>query len=152
MQDGREDKHANDLFYVCSVIEHTARKTKNKRGELVQKLGETELARLLHLADVLHCEPLETTANDLIQRCNIPNGIFDNIAACKYTVPTCFDIAKVYKRLIISVARDSNLTLIDALQQVYTSWISPKIDDYNSSLYYENPDYLFKSYIAGKPI
>ena len=36
-----------------------------------------------------------------------------------------------------------------ALTEVYTSWISEKIDDYNSSMYYENPQYIYESYSAG---
>lgn len=27
--------------------------------------------------------------------------------------------------------------------------ISPKIDDYNSSVYYENPSYIYESYLEG---
>ena len=150
--DGRESKRENDLFFVCSVIELIGRNTKNKRGEVVQKLGETEIKRLLELADILHCEPVEATANDLITKRAITNGNFDNIAICKYTIPTHFDIAKVYKRLIADLAEKRNTELYDALIHVYTSWISEKIDDYNSSMYFENPQYLYESYIAGKAI
>lgn len=32
---------------------------------------------------------------------------------------------------------------MDALIKVYNSFLSEKIDDYNSSMYYENPFYLF---------
>jgi hypothetical protein len=44
------------------------------------------------------------------------------------------------------------ITLPAALMQVYTSWISDKIDNYNSSMYYESPQYLFASYVAGEPL
>lgn len=60
-----------------------------------------------------------------------------------------WDIGKVYERLIKQVAQDKNISIIDALIQVYNSFISPKIDDYNSSVYYENPSYLFESYKEG---
>lgn len=30
------------------------------------------------------------------------------------------------------------------------SFISPKIDDYNSSVYYENPSYLLEAYREGR--
>ena len=36
--------------------------------------------------------------------------------------------------------------IIDALIEVYNSFISSKIDDYNSSVYYENPSYIFECY------
>ena len=40
-------------------------------------------------------------------------------------------------------------TIITTMMIVYNSWITRKIDDYNSSMYYENPAYLFESYKAG---
>jgi hypothetical protein len=150
---GRETKHENDLFFVCSVIEYIARKTKNHRSDIVRAIGEQEITRLLNLADVLlHCEPIEKTAEDLQIQRNIIEGNFDNVALCKYRIPTHFDIGKVYKRLITNVAENQKITAANALIQVYTSWISEKIDNYNSSMYYENPQYLFESYRAGEPL
>ena len=34
------NKEKNDFFYVCSLIEYIARETKNKRGVIVEALGE----------------------------------------------------------------------------------------------------------------
>lgn len=149
---GREDRRENDLFFACSVIEVIGRKTKNRRSTVVRMLGESEIVRLYELADVFHCEPIENTGMDLIRRCNIADGDFDNVALCKYAVPTHFDIAKVYKRLIVSIADAQNITLAEALRKVYMSWISDSISDYNSSMYFENPQYLFESYRAGEPL
>ena len=149
---GRENKRENDLFFVCSVIEVMGRMTKNRRGFVVRTLGEKAIARLLDLADVYHCEPVETVAADFIKQCAVPAGDFDNVASCKYNVPTHFDIAKVYKRLIFTVAETQHLPLIAVFQQVYSSWISEKIDDYNSSMYFENPQYIHESYRAGETL
>lgn len=57
-----------------------------------------------------------------------------------------WDISKVYKRLIKMIAEYEKIEVIDALMEVYNSFISPKIDDYNSSVYYENPNYIFECY------
>ena len=149
---GREEKIENDLFFVCSVIEHIGRSTKNKRGEVVKKLGEAEIKRLLELADVLHCEPIEATSDKLIKSYGLNEGDFDNVALCKFSVPTCFDIAKVYKRLAVDITNKENCTPLNALIKVYMSWISEKIDDYNSSMYFENRQYLYASYAAGNTI
>ena len=73
-------------------------------------------------------------------------GNFDNVGECKYSIPSHWDIGKVYKRLIKMVATDENIGIIDALIKVYNSFIGAKIDDYNSSVYYENPSYIFESY------
>ena len=59
-------------------------------------------------------------------------------------------LEKVYKRLIKMVAADENIGIVDALIKVYNSFISAKIDDYNSSVYYENPSYIFESYRENK--
>jgi hypothetical protein len=149
---GREDKRENDLFFVCAVIEVIGRKTKNRRGDVVQALGENEIARLLDLADVLHCEPVENTAAELIAQHAIAGGGFDNVALCKYNVPTHFDIAKVYKRLIAAVAESQRITFAAALRDIYSSWISDAISDYNSSMYFENPQYLLESFRAGEAL
>lgn len=56
----------------------------------------------------------------------------------------------MYKCLIKRVAEYEKIDRIEALQKVYNSFISPKIDDYNSSVYYENPEYIFECYREGK--
>ena len=48
-----------------------------------------------------------------------------------------WDIGKVYKRLIKAVAEHEKIGIIEALFKVYNSFLSTKIDDYNSSMYYE---------------
>ena len=48
------------------------------------------------------------------------------------------------------VAADEGIGIIEALIKVYNSFISAKIDDYNSSVYYENPSYIFESYRENK--
>ena len=149
---GRESKEENDLFFVCSLIERIARTTKNRRSDVALALGRSELERLLNLADILHCEPLEKTAEELIEKLNIANGTFDNVADCRYAAPSVFDIGKVYKRLVSAVAKQDGILFADALVSVYTSWISPKIDNYNSSMFYESPEYLFQSWLAGEPL
>lgn len=39
---------------------------------------------------------------------------------------------------------------VEALMKVYNSFISSKIDDYNSSVYYENPSYIYECYMENK--
>lgn len=34
------EREKNDFFYVCSLIEFIARRTKNKRGVITQALGK----------------------------------------------------------------------------------------------------------------
>ncbi|MDR3237990.1 MAG: hypothetical protein LBT84_05765 [Spirochaetia bacterium] len=150
--EGREPKLDNDLFFVCAVIEQIGRTTTNRRADVVRAIGEKKLSHLFELADVYHCEPVENTANDLIENHNITKSDFDNVSNCKYKVPYFMDIARVYMRLIVDVMKQNDTSPIDALIAVYSSWISGKIDDYNSSMYFENQQYLYESYIAGEPL
>ena len=148
---GREPKLDNDLFFVCSLIEYIGRVTKNRRADVVSALGNDVLTKYLELADIYHCEPVENTAADLIEKHGITEGHFDNTVS-DYNIPTVFDIAKVYKRLIVNIIENSKTAPIDAFIDVYTSWISDKISDYGCSMFYENPEYLYLSYIEGEPI
>ena len=66
------------------------------------------LFRYLELADVYHCEPIENTATDLIEKRGIVTGSFDNTTG-DFNVHMVFDIAKVYKRLIVNVAESEGL-------------------------------------------
>jgi hypothetical protein len=148
--EGREDKDANNLFFLCSLIEYIGRKTKNHRNVVVNAIGKDDLQHIFDLADVYHSENMDKLLFELTERHRIESGIFDNVANAKYSIPTHWDIGKVYKRLIIKVSERENRSFIDVLSEVYNSWLSRKIEDFNSSVYYESPDYLFQSYLKGK--
>ena len=148
--EGRESKKDNDLFYTCSLIDYIARKTKNTRADVVNKLGKQRIDKIYDLADVYHCDNIDRVSDDFIEEAGIQEGNFDNVGECKYSIPSHWDIGKVYKRLIKMVAADENIGIVDALIKVYNSFISAKIDNYNSSVYYENPAYIFESYRENK--
>ena len=147
---GREDNNANHLFFLCSLIEYIGRKTKNHRNVVVNAIGKNDLQHIFDLADVYHSENIDKLSFELTEKHNIESGIFDNVAITKYSIPTYWDIGKVYKRLIIEISRKDDKSLIDALSEVYNSWLSRKIEDFNSSVYYESPAYLFQSYLKGE--
>ena len=147
---GREDKNANNLFFLCSLIEYIGRKTKNHRNVVVNAIGKTGLQHIFDLADVYHSENMDKLLFELTKKYNIECGIFDNVADAKYSIPTHWDIGKVYKRLIISINKKENRPFIDLLSEVYNSWLSRKIEDFNSSVYYESPEYLLQSYLTGE--
>ena len=143
------DIEKDDLFYVCSLIEFIGRKTKNKRSTIVQILGKKELSRQVSLAEVNHCLSFEQVSDEIIEHFNITDGEFDSVGECKYTLPSVQSIGKVYQRLIISVISEAD-NLIDVLYKVMSSFISDEISDFNSSVYYSNPDYLKWSYLDGQ--
>ena len=117
-----------------------------QKGRCCKCIGKKRLEKIYDLADVYHCDNIDRVSDDFIAEAGIKKGSFDNVGDCRYTIPTYWEIGKVYKRLIKQVAENEKISVIDALMQVYNSFISPKIDDYNSSVYYENPSYIFESY------
>ena len=149
-QIGRESKKDNDLFFTCSLIDYIARKTKNTRKDIVNSLGKQRVEKIYDLADVYHSDNIDRVSQDFIEEAGIQQGNFDNVGDCGYAIPTYWDIGKVYKRLIKMVAEDEHVSIVDALFEVYNSFISSKIDDYNSSVYYENPSYIFGCYKENK--
>lgn len=146
---GREKKEHNDLFFVCSLIEYIGRKTKNHRNVVVNAIGKNKLQHIYDLADIYHSENIDKISDELILNFDIEQGVFDNVKDGKYSIPTHWDIGKVYKRLIVDVCNGQDKTPIDALAEVYNSWLSRKIENFNSSLYYESPGYLYQSYVKG---
>ena len=147
---GRENKKDNDLFYTCSLIDYIARKTKNRRAVIVNALGRDRLAKIYDLADIYHSDNIDRVSDDFIKAAGILPGTFDNVADAKYAVPSHWDIGKVYKRLILGIAKERGIDAIDALIAAYNSFVSDKIDDYNSSFYYDNPQSILQTYLSGK--
>ena len=149
---GRESAKENDLFFTCSLIDYIARKTQNKRVDVVDRLGKKRLEKIYDLSDVYHSDNIDRVSDDFIKESGIEKGNFDNVKECSYTIPSHWDIGKVYKRLIKGVAEAEKIGIIQALWNVYHSFISEKIDDYNSSVYYENPSYLLECYLEKRVI
>jgi hypothetical protein len=143
-------KRANDMFYVCSLIEYIARKTKNKRVDVVQNLGHKNLQHLLDLADVYHCDNIDAVADDFIARANLADGDFDNVGQAKYTIPSYWDMGKVYKRLVLMVAEDEQIEDACAIERVYSNPICRLIDDYNGIYYCGSPEAIFVGYKYGE--
>ena len=138
----------DDLFYVCSMIEFVARKTHNRDKDIVSKLSYNALKHQLKAAGVNHCLSFEQVSDEWIEEYQIPEGIYDNISTCRYEVPTVTAIGRVYQTLILDVM-DLYENIIETIRKVYSSFISEEISNYNSSVYYSNPDYLRCSYEEG---
>lgn len=140
-----ENKEDNDLFFLCSLIEYIARKTKNTKKAVVEKLGKKNIQKIYDLADVYHSENIEKVSDEFIELTSIQEGDYDIITRCQYRVPSFWEIAKVYRRLIMMVNSDKN-KYVETTIEVLSSWIIPHIDNYNSSMYYENPSYIYACY------
>lgn len=146
---GREDSQSNAVFFVCSLIDYIARKTKNERKVVVDALGPQRISKLIELADVYHSENIDAVSDRFIEDAGISKGNFDNVAVARYAVPSHWDIGKVYKRLVMSIMEEEGVEPNEAIERAYGSFVSPLIDDYNGSFYYESPQAIFVAYRYG---
>lgn len=142
------DKERNDYFYVCSLVEYIARETKNHRREVVKAIGEEGIKKLLHDAEVNHCLSFEQVSDEVIDYHQIKSGNFDTISNCKYRVPSYLDIGRLYSIMIEDCAKRGEE--VQELMKIFSSFISDEISNFNTDLYYQNPNYLEWSYREGK--
>ncbi len=147
---GREEQKENDLFFTCSLIEYIARKTKNKRSDTVDVLGRASIEKIYDSADVYHSDNIETVSDSFIEKSGLKEGTFDNVSDAKYAVPSHWDIGKIYKRLILGISREKGLSVMDSLFEAYHSFVTDKIQDYNSSFYYDAPQNILNAFLDGK--
>ncbi len=135
----------SNLFFTCSVIELIGRQRKLARSDVVNSMGKSNIERLYNYADVFHCEPIAKVADDFITDCKIPVGDFDNVALCRYDLPSYYDIGEVYARLIEDVHTDSE-SVTDTLIKVFNSFLCQAISNFNSDLFYQPRQYLRECY------
>lgn len=87
-------------------------------------------------------------ADEWIEQYDIKEGIFNTIDTCRYTVPSVTSIERVYQQLVLgAIAMDGDAA--QAIIDVFSSFISDEISNFNTNVYYSNPDYLKCSYEEG---
>ena len=91
-----------------------------------------------------HCLSFEQVSDEIISYYGIEQGSFDTITGCKYSVPSFLDIGKLYSIMIEDCAKPGEE--IQELLKIFSSFISDEISNFNTDLYYQNPDYLEWSY------
>ena len=126
-----ENQKENDLFFVCSILEYIARKTKNKKKYIVEQIGKEKIKKIFDLAEIYHSENIEKVSDEIMKESNIKTGNYTLIL--KDERPTFWEIGRVYQRLILKMDNNTE-TFIDNLYTVMTSWIILEIDHYESSL------------------
>ena len=142
------EKQKDDIYYVCSLIEFIARKTKNHRQDVIRHFSKADVERQLRLAEVNHCLSFEQVSDELIEDYGISDGDFDTVKECRYDVPSFLSIGMLYQELVLSTMKNEDAA--QGIIDVFSSFISDEISDFNSNVYYTNPDYLRCSYLEGK--
>ena len=142
-----DDKRKDDIYYVCTMIEFVARATNNRCKDVIKKLSKKNIEHQLRVAEVNHCLSYEQVADEWIEQYGITFGSFDMVKACKYSVPSVNAIGRVYQQLVVATTEENEEA--QAIIDVFSSFISDEISDFNSSVYYSSPDYLRCSYEEG---
>lgn len=144
------EREKDDLFYVCSLLEYIARATCNYRKDLISYFSKDVLNWQLKVAQVNHCISFEQVSDELIEKLKIKQGDFDSVKNCKYEVPTYLSVGRIFQRLILSVYEKSENDLAQEIINVFSSFLSDEISNFNSAVYYANPSYLLASYEEGR--
>lgn len=132
------NQQQNDFFYVCSLIEYTARNTNNRRGAIIDALGKDGLLKQLKDAEVNHCLSFEQVSDEIIEIYGIKPGEFDTITNCKYRIPGFMDIGRLYSIMIEDCAKPGEE--VNEMIKVFKSFISDEISNFKIGVYYQNPD------------
>ena len=134
----------NDLFYTASILEYTARATRNKRSVIAECIGVQGIQAILNHAGVNHCLPFSQVAEELIQDYGIPTGTFAPEDRAE-KVPSASEIGKVYMRLVEDAQSDPR-KYPEELAAVFQSKISEWMTEYESAFYYSPRDYVLDCY------
>jgi len=140
----------SDIIYVCALIEHTGRATLRSNNEIVKILGINGIEWQLEHAQTSHCLTFDETSEELIEAYQIPQGNFDSVGNCTGHVPLPIHVARTYKSLVVNIADASDLPLDQIIYEVFNSFISDEISNFNTSTFYENPSYIYHSYLEGE--
>ena len=142
------EKQRDERSHVCSLSEVLARKTKSHRQAVIRHFAKADVERQLRLAEVNHCRSFEQGADELIEDYGISDGDFDTVKECRYDVPSFLSIGMLYQELVLSTMKNEDAA--QGIIDIFSSFISDEISDFNSNVYYTNPDYLRCSYLEGK--
>lgn len=143
-----DEKRKDAIYYVCTMIEFVARATNNHRKDVVKRLSKKNIEHQLRVAEVNHCLSYEQVCDEWIEQYGILPGDFNTIKECRYTIPSVNAIGRVYQQLVVATAKANEEA--QAIIDVFSSFISDEISNFNSNVYYSNPDYLKCSYEEGE--
>ena len=127
------EKQKDDIYYVCSLIEYIARETKNHRQDIIRYFSKKDI---------------EQVSDEIIEDFGIRDGKFDTVKEGKYEVPSVTSIGMLYQELVLTTMKNEDA--VQGIIDVFSSFITDEISDFNSSVYYTNPEYLRCSYLEGK--
>ena len=144
----RDRQSLNDILYFCTLIEFIARKTNLSRKEVIDYFTLEDISNELQDADINHCNSFEEVSDETIARYGIKAS--NDLSGNSDSAPSFLKIGFVYKNLVSDIA-DSD-TIAKTIKDVFSSFISEEISNYDSDIYFASSDYLKICFLEGKLI
>lgn len=140
--------YQNDIFYTASLLEYLARKTKNTRKTIAEKIGIDGIREIFRYADVNHCLSFEQVSDELIEQYQIDTGDFapeEEISS----PPDFLAIGQNYANIVVDSEEDPN-KYPETLYEVFCSKVAEWMTLYDNAFFYSPRDYLALEFNALK--
>lgn len=156
-------KHLNfdpGTFYLCYLIEHIGRQYKVRRKDIVNILGYNSLKHLYKLEDVYHCLPIEQVIEEIQEELHVDfmklrvdekghYKAFNNVESCLYYVPKITEVANTNTYVINHLTkRWQDTDQVETLIKFYNARVHDRLENYNTDLFAESPEYLTECFVA----
>ena len=138
-----------NIFFMCYLVEKISRDTRNNKPYVVSKMDRDYVLHMCEYEDIYHSQNLDKVVFEECEQLGIKMGRNTRLTTAKYRIPTINAMAELYRRLIYKLEGED---IIDSFFKVMSSPMTDFIDDYNSSFYYENPDYIKDCILEGRLI
>ena len=138
----------DNVFFFCYLVELLMRHTLNSKPEIIKHMSRDYVLNILENEECYHVLPKERLICEQVEELKILKGRFNPVDKALYRVPPVTAMARLYAKLIFMMDGD----VVDNIFKVFSSDICNFIDDYNSSLYYENPEYIKECILVGEII
>lgn len=138
----------DNIYFMCYFMEKLGRELRVSKTDIMKNMDREFFLNMTEYEDVYHSLSMDQLLDEQGDKLGLIKGRHNRVDTCNFRVPRVRSMAKLYMRLIYRMDED----VTDAFFKVMNSPITDYIDDYNSSLYYENPDYIADCIKEGKII
>lgn len=90
---------SDDIFYVASLLEFTARKTKNRCKDVAISMGVKGIREQYRFANVSHCLSFEQASYEVVELYRIEDGNYAR--EDKASSPSYLAVGKAYANIVV---------------------------------------------------
>lgn len=157
-----KNKNFNEgVFYLCYLIESIGRRYKLNRKSVVNALGYQNLKHIFAFEDVYHCLDVEQVMQEIADELEIDFSkqhrqmdgkyfVFNNVERCDFYVPKVTEVANTNTFVICRLLRSwQNSDEVEVLIKFYNSRVHDRLENYNTDLFAESPEYLTACFVTG---